>query len=129
MPGRGGLAPDLEVLGHRQVGEDAPVLGHVAEPEPGDLVRRAPVDARAFEANLARARLDEAHQRLERGRLAGAVAAEEGDDFAPVDREVEAEQDLRPAVAGAQAARFKHRQGTPRAPWGRRAPRRACPKR
>src|SRR3954470_8720021 len=96
------LASDFEVLGHREVGEDAPVLGHVAEPEPGNLVRRAPVDARALEADLARARLDEAHQRLERGRLAGAVAAEEGHDLASVDREVEPEQDLRASIAGAQ---------------------------
>jgi hypothetical protein len=69
------LAPDLEVLGHREVGEDAPVLGHVAEAESRDLVRRAPVDARASKRTSPSA-LDEAHQRLERSRLAGAVAAE-----------------------------------------------------
>ena len=35
------LAPDLQVLVDGEVGEDAPVLGHVAEPEPGDPVGRA----------------------------------------------------------------------------------------
>ena len=40
---------DLDVLGHRQVGEDAAVLGREAEPQPRDLVGAPPVDRLAVE--------------------------------------------------------------------------------
>ena len=49
------LAADLEILHHRQLGEDAPLLRHIAQAEPGDAVGRQAVDAPAGEAHLAAA--------------------------------------------------------------------------
>ena len=47
-------------------------------------------------------RADDAHDRFERRRLAGAVAAEQGHDLARVNLEVDAVQDVRFAVPGVQ---------------------------
>ena len=49
------LARDLEVLQHREVGEDAPVLGHAAEAEAGDAIRRQAPRCRGRERRSGRA--------------------------------------------------------------------------
>ena len=54
----------------------------------------------------------QAHDRLHRRRLAGAVAADEGDAFARVDGERDAVEDLRLAVPGVERGHLKH--GSPR---------------
>jgi hypothetical protein len=76
------LAPDLEVLRHGQAGEDAAVLRDVAEPEAGDLVGLEGGEIVLVEAHRAGGGSNQPHDRLERGRLACAVAAEERDDLA-----------------------------------------------
>src|SRR5262245_61010547 len=76
-PGEGARArrppPDLEVLQHGQVGENASVLGDISEPGLGDLVGLEAIDPAGAEQDLAGRGAGEAHDALEGRRLAGAV--------------------------------------------------------
>ena len=62
--------------------------GHLHDAAPGDLVRRRVGHVAAVEHDRAVGRLDEAGDRLQQRRLAGAVGAEQRDDLALVDLEV-----------------------------------------
>ena len=62
-----------------------------------------PRNVLAAEAHRAAAARDQRHQRLHGGRLAGAVAAHQGDHLAAADLKRQVEQDLRGAVPGVQA--------------------------
>src|SRR5439155_10723606 len=74
-----------EVLHDGQQPEDPAVLWHIADPEPCQPVRRQAAHGPALEQHLARARLDQAHDGLERRALADAVAAEQAHHFAAAD--------------------------------------------
>ena len=93
--GRLGWRPTSEILLHRQIGEDPPLLRHVTKARTHDLVRRRARDIPAFEHDAAGALLDETHDRAEGRRLAGAVAAEQRHDLAVADLERDVEQDMR----------------------------------
>src|SRR5262249_56924914 len=56
-------------------------------PQADDVVSGLPNKAATFEDDRARPRPDQARDGLERGRLAGAVAAQDGDDLSLVDFE------------------------------------------
>src|SRR5262249_41879120 len=92
------LAADGEVLRDRPIRENAPVLGHEAQPPSRDLERLEIGDVLAQEADRSAALRDQRHQRLERRRFAGAVAAHERDYLAAADVEGRLEQDLRGAI-------------------------------
>src|SRR3990172_4508791 len=62
------------------------------------------IDPPAIEVDAAAARRQQAGDRLERGRLPGAVAAQQGHDGARLHLEREAVDDLRLAVAGLERA-------------------------
>ncbi|GAC1601599.1 MAG: hypothetical protein NVS4B10_13650 [Myxococcales bacterium] len=102
-PGPRTLQRDLEVLLHRQVGEDAPALGDIAHAERGHPVG-GPADGRLSEdAHRACARRREPHQAAQGGRLARSVAPQQGDDLALPDVERSALQDVALPVEGLQA--------------------------
>ena len=94
-----------QVLFGRQAGEDAALLGAVADAQPRDAVRghgdRSRCPCTLIEP-LRRA--DQAHDGAQRARAAGAVAAEQRHDLAFVDVEVHAVQHVRFAVPGVQVA-------------------------
>ena len=89
-PGRAAVgrraAPDLQILVDGEVGEDAPVLRHVAEAEPRDAEGGRPAMSCAVEAHAPPRSADQAHDGLQRGGLAGAVAAHQRDDLAAPQR-------------------------------------------
>src|SRR5439155_409132 len=75
-----------EVLVHGQVLEDAAPFHHLEDSPPHDLLRLELVDALAFQldgaiGDLAFLSAQEAGDGLERGALARAVGAEQGDDL------------------------------------------------
>lgn len=70
---------EAEVLGHGEGAEDLAVLRDVADAAPDDRVRALLVDAVPVERDRAGA-LDEPEDRLDRRRLADAVAAEDRRD-------------------------------------------------
>src|SRR5262249_48867003 len=53
---RPGLAGPLKILAHRKFPEDAPVLGHVADAEPGHLERSQAANVQTPQLNVAGAR-------------------------------------------------------------------------
>src|SRR5690606_23334199 len=116
-------AADVEVLEHRELGEDATVLGHVAEPGTVDAERLQPVDALAGKHDLAAAAREQAHDRLHRRALARPVAAHQRDHLAVADLEVDAEQHLRAAVPRLQRANREQRRAHAAAPAPGAAPR------
>ena len=100
------LPADLEVLVDGEIGEDAALFRHVAEAEPSDLVARAMGDRPPGEDQALGLAGDEAHDGLKRRALAGAVAAEQGDDLAFLDFERDAEQHLGASVERRKTAHF-----------------------
>ncbi len=92
-----GEGAELEVFQRRHVGDDAPALHHLEDAAADDLVGIDAVDALAVEHDLA-ARdlavlgLEQARDRLQRRRLAGAIGAEQRDDRALGHLEAQAAQ-------------------------------------
>src|SRR5213592_1272715 len=82
------VGAQAQVLLDGEVHERAAPLGRVADAEPHQVFRRAPVDALPREADLAR-RADHAAHRAQRRRLARAVGAQNRGDAALLDGEVD----------------------------------------
>ncbi len=93
---------EMQVFAHREVGEDAPALGDIAEAEPAAPPGRQPRDLRPFEADLSAGRRQQAHQGLEQGRFAHAVVAEQAEHLVLGKVHRHAAQYGNVAVAGAQ---------------------------
>ena len=110
---RGGIEPaaHLQVLAHRQRGEDVLLLRHEGDAEAADLARRAGRGSAAPRSVMLPLRgMQQAGDGLQQRRFAGAVRADDGDDLAVVDREVHALQDFVAApVAGDDVARDEQR--------------------
>ena len=66
----------------------------------------------AIEADRAGAQGQQAHDRLHRRRLAGAVAAEQAEDLARLRLQRQAEEDLDAVIGDVDAGDFKHRRAT-----------------
>ena len=80
--GRRHHGAELEIVPHRQLGEDVAALRHVGDAAPDQRARRQVGDVGAVEADAARARRQHAEHGLEHGRLAGAVRADHRGDGA-----------------------------------------------
>jgi hypothetical protein len=104
-----------EVLFDGEASVDATVVRNVAEATAGALVGREAGDVGTLEENLAASLLVEAHEGAQGGGLAGAVAADEGDDLALVDVEREVVQGLRLTVPGGESLDAEHASLSPRA--------------
>jgi len=88
----------LQVFLDRQVAEDAPAFGNIADAERGDGVGR-PVGRRlAEDAHHALARVGKSYEAAQRRRLAGSIATEERDEFALGHAEADAVEDMALAV-------------------------------
>ena len=70
---------------------------------------RIPAEIGALEENPASERVDDARDGAQRRRLAGAVGAEQRDDLAGVDVEVEVAQHRGPLVSGREPLEREHR--------------------
>src|SRR5205823_4772759 len=84
-----GVHADEHVLERRHLREEADVLKGAADTELRDCVRRLAGDVDAVEEDPARRGAVEAGEHVEERRLAGAVRADQADDRALGDREVE----------------------------------------
>src|SRR6202030_3922817 len=92
------LPPDLQVFFDREIGEDATVLRHIAEPAPHDLVSRALRNILAVKYDRAAAPSHKPQDGAEGCRLARPIAAKQRDRLAGSDLQGHVEQHLRPAV-------------------------------
>ena len=114
------LTADVEVLGDGQVGKDAAVLRHEAEPAPRDLEWLEIGDILVQKADPPTALRDQRHQCFEGGRLAGAVAAHERNHLPVPDVEGWLEQHLRGAIPRFEPLHLEHGRAHDCAcAWGR----------
>jgi len=90
----GTIEPRAQVLHDREELEDPPVLGHEGDAHAREVIRRAPGNLLALERDVSLRRAHDAHDRLERGRLADPVAPEETDDFPGAHLQRHAVQDV-----------------------------------
>ena len=87
LVGLGDLENGEDILFYGHSAEDRCLLRQIAEAEDRPAVHRKFGDVLPVEEDSAAVRLHQAHDRIEAGRLAGAVRAEQADDFAAVDVE------------------------------------------
>ena len=71
-------------------------------------------DGLAIEVHHVGSVADQADQRFEEGGLTRPVCANDGDDFAGIDVEIDAEQRLKITVEGGEASGFEYGFGLPR---------------
>src|SRR5207245_9271882 len=85
---------ELEILLDRQRWEGVLPLGDVADSEPLDRVGREGLDLPPAVEDPATPRMEEAEDRLQQRRLAGAVRADDAGDAARLDPERDVRQDI-----------------------------------
>ncbi len=110
QPALAHLGRQHQVLLHREGGIDPPLLGHEAEPEPGDGARGQPDRLGALHHHRALALADHAHDRLQSRGLAGAVAAQQRHHLARRHVEVDAVKDMGFPVPGLEPAHLQQRR-------------------
>src|SRR5690606_2785523 len=91
----------------REVREDVPALGDVGDAVAGAAVDGDAVDRFVLETDLAAAVRQEPGDGPQRGGLADAVAAHEGDDFARLDFERDAAEDTGAGDVGFDGIEFE----------------------
>src|SRR5215467_14702358 len=107
-PAARALGAHEEIFRHREIAEDAPVLWHPADAEPADLVRQERVERLPVEGDGAARHLDKAHDGLEGGGLARAVAPEQRDDLALARLERHAVEHPRRAIGRLDRVKTQH---------------------
>ena len=124
----GAVGAELEVLAHGHRAEQQPALGHERQALAHEALGPRRGDAGAAVGDRPRADGDEADDGLEQRRLAGAVRADDGDELALADGEVDVVQHLGVAVAGPDRRELEQRGGVRhRRPPRRRGRRRSPP--
>src|ERR1700722_17402379 len=86
------------------------MLEHHAKTLARDLVRRQPRDILALEDDLARCRAFDPHDRLHRGRFAGAVRPDQAENLAGMNLQAEIFDRGEAAESFGEAADFQHRR-------------------
>src|SRR5690606_29200884 len=95
---------EADILAHRHVGKQRIALENHAE---AALFRLERIDAPVAEPDLAAGERQEARQAIERGRLAAAGRAEQGDELPGLDGKVDPVERVVGAERTAQAAQFE----------------------
>ncbi|KJU76344.1 hypothetical protein N619_27240 [Ectopseudomonas oleovorans] len=103
-----GRQAGLDILQHGHAGKDHPPLRHVGDAAFHALMGFQFRHVLAVHANLPAPLRQDAHQALEQGGLAHAVAAHHCDDFLLRHVEVELVENLALAVAGSEVADLEH---------------------
>jgi len=104
---RGPLRPDLEVLAHREIVEQLGALPRPGEAAAGAGVRRQPREIPAVELDRARV-AHEARDGIDERRLAGAVGADQADELALLDGDVDVVHGVHTAETDGQACRREY---------------------
>jgi hypothetical protein len=100
-----------QVFHHRKQAEDTAVFRHIGDAAPRELMRRQSGDGMAFEHDRAVARPHQAHDGLQRRRLANAVPPKQANHFAGADLDRHAMQDVTLAVIGMDVFDADQRRG------------------
>ena len=110
-------AGENQVLLDVEAAEDAPLLVHELHARPRDDVALLAGQLHVVERHRARPRGHDAHQALQRGALAGAVAPEEGHHLVLLDAQADVEQDVRIAVEAVQPLDLEQAHATSSSSW------------
>ncbi len=102
------IEPDAQVFLHGEQPEDATVFRNPGDALAREVVGGHPGDAALLEGDLALGGSHEPHDRLERGGLADAVAAEQSHYLARLDLEGDTVQDVRLSVEGVNVVQAQH---------------------
>ena len=94
---------DAQIVLHRHAGEQPAAFGHDRDAVGHHAVRLRAADRTAVEAHHLGRDAQQPHDRFEQRRLAGAVGADQRDDLAGGDLEIDAVERLEIAIAGDQA--------------------------
>ena len=97
-----------QVFSDRHSGQDAAAFRRLGDAGADDLVGPIGVNLRAVKGDRALARLDDAGDGLQQGRLAGAIGADQSDDLAFLDGQSDAMQHFDFAVTGMDVLNRKH---------------------
>src|SRR4029077_19685783 len=92
----------LQILGDSERRKDIALLRHIGHAHRHEPLRRGPGDVRAVKAHTPAMRRNDAEDRLDQGRFAGAVRADDDRKLSPLRLAIDAVQDHRVAIAGAQ---------------------------
>ena len=101
---------EAQVLVDCELGENAPPLGHEGDAEPRHILRPAADERASVQPDVAPRRPHQAHHRLQRRRLPGAVRPDEADDLAAVDGQGQAAHRLHGAVPNLQVLELEDRR-------------------
>jgi len=104
----GTVEPRPEILEHRQQAEDPSLLRHPRDAEPGQPVGRHARQVAPVEGDAAGRPAHHPHDRLERRRLAHAVAAEQADHLTRAHLDRHAVEHVRLAVVGVDVLEDEH---------------------
>ena len=107
LAGGAGEAAHFQIFAHGHLLEHAPALGAERHAQRNHLAGRHADDVLAVKGHLAGARLEQAGDGVERGGLARAVGADEGDDLALVDLEGDALDGVYVAVVDVHVLNFE----------------------
>src|SRR5271165_93779 len=107
-PGLGDLGRQEQVLLNGEAREDRSLLRTERDAEPCDPLDRQSDELAVAEHDRARTLADDAHDRLQGGRLARAVPAEQGHDLALAHVEIDTVEDVRFVVPGLQTLDREH---------------------
>jgi hypothetical protein len=102
-----GLHAQHQVLAHRELGNDLPPLGHIADATPGPLVRRHGGQLPILQLHRSRALPQQPDDGLEQGGLAHAIAPDQTHHLARAHAHVDVAQDVALAVIDVQPTHFK----------------------
>src|SRR5262249_11902078 len=102
------VEPGAQVLEHCEQPEDTPVLRNIGNAGVRQPVWRQAGDVAPLEPHTAGGGAHQSHDRLERRRLADAVAPEQADDLASADLDRHAMQNVGLAVVGVDVLQRQH---------------------
>ena len=102
-----GVGAQVQVLGHRQAGENAASFRDHRNAFRDNFMRLERVDIFTFEQDLALARFLDATNGTQGGGFAGSVGADQGDDFSFFHRQRDAFERMNVAVIGVNVLNFE----------------------
>ncbi len=103
------IGAEKQILADRKRSENLAPFGDLDKPKLDDLVRRPAAQLLAVELDRAGADIEQPRQRQQRGRLAGAIGAEQGDDLSQLKGEADASDRFDGAIAHQQIFNVKQR--------------------
>src|SRR5689334_7875622 len=99
-----------QILPHAQIGKDLPSFRNQRHTQAGDLIRTQALDALSAKRNRTGSCRRQSQHRANRRALAHPVAAEQSRDFASIESQVDAEQNLTRIVGRLQTLHVEQRE-------------------